>query len=477
MDAITAITAIAALVWGTVLVTRGTLLGGCFAYLVMACCFGGDFYSFDALGLTWSLDRFFLIGLFIAYIVQWRMGRLQHRPLTWGDAFLGAFIVVLVGNTFMHDWRNNIPDQVPIIMHLVNGYLVPLSLFWIARHAPVQQRNVAFVHVGLAVFGIYLVLTALLEISGQWSLVFPRYIADPDLGIHFGRARGPMLQSARFGVNLIVCLAATWLVWAWQPRWGRWGRLLAIALVPLYVAAIYYTYTRSVWLGAGLAVFLIAAFTLRGRVRPLVLASMIVAVLVVGVVKKDQLITFKREYSAAETRESTYMRASFTYVSWQMFKQKPLLGCGFGQFTHENRPFLGDRSTNLRLESIRGYVHHNTLLSVLVEIGLLGLLLYLATLLYWVRSGWKIWRDSRADVWIKAHGLLLLAAFAAHFLQLMLRDVSYSPVENALIFMLAGTAMNLRTKLAETSQSTAAQNTPPSASPLWNWLKWRPSSN
>ena len=478
MQAIAIIAALVALTWGTFCVIRGSLLGGCFAYLVIACCFGGEFYSFDAVGLTWSLDRFYLVGLFIAYLVQWRLGRLQHRPMTWGDALLGGFILVLIGNTFMHDWRNNIPDQVPIIMHLVNGYLIPVSIFWIARHAPVQEKNVTFVHWGLVVFGIYLVVTALLEIGGQWSLVFPRYIADPELGIHFGRARGPMLQSARFGVYLIVCLSATWLALAWQARLGSWGRLLAVVSFPLYAAAIYYTYTRSVWLGAGLAVFLIAAFTLRGRTRPFVLASMMIAVLIVGIVKRDQLIAFKREYTAAETRESTYMRASFTYVSWQMFKEKPLLGYGFGQFTREAKPFLGDRSTSLQLESIRGYVHHNTLLCVLVELGLLGLLFYLATLLYWVRIGWKIWRDPRSAVWIKAHSLLMLTAFAAHLFQLIFRDVSFSPVENTLIFLLAGTAMNLRAKLTETNRAhIATTDTTPNAPRLWDWFKWRPSNN
>ena len=34
----------------------------------------------------------------------------------------------------------------------------------------------------------------------QWWAVFPRYIADPLLGTHFGRARGPALNSASLGV-------------------------------------------------------------------------------------------------------------------------------------------------------------------------------------------------------------------------------------------------------------------------------------
>jgi len=308
----------------------------------------------------------------------------------------------------------------------------------------------------------------------MWAFVFPRYISDPELGIHFGRARGPMLQSARFGVYLIVCLTATWLTWGWRSRLGLWGRLVAVALVPLYVAAIYFTYTRSVWIGAGLAVFMGAAFLLHGRWRTLVLGGMIAASLLVLLAKGEQLVAFKREYSAAETRESTYMRASFSYVSWKMFQARPLTGYGFGQYTYENQPFLSDRSTSLHLESIRGYVHHNTLLSMLVEQGLVGLLVYLTVLIYWIRCGWQVWRNPKSETWMKAHSLLLLTTFAAHFLQLLFRDVSYSPVENALVFMLAGMAMNVRAKLAEATAPVLNVSEPQRAVEKLKHLTWQP---
>ena len=90
------------------------------------------------------------------------------------------------------------------------------------------------------------------------------------------------------------------------------------------------------------------------------------------IVKGADLVAFKREYSAAETRESTYMRAAFAYVSLEMFKDRPVMGFGFNQFQVYNLPYLADRSTDIRVESIRGYVHHNSFLSVLVDLGIIG---------------------------------------------------------------------------------------------------------
>ena len=43
--------------------------------------------------------------------------------------------------------------------------------------------------VTIVAMGVYLSCTAMLEAGHVWSFVFPRYIADPNLGIHFGRAR------------------------------------------------------------------------------------------------------------------------------------------------------------------------------------------------------------------------------------------------------------------------------------------------
>ena len=55
----------------------------------------------------------------------------------------------------------------------------------------------------------------LLEMAKLWGLVFPRFIGDPTIGIHFGRARGPMLQSVRLG----VACSPVWPRW-WSTRFG-----------------------------------------------------------------------------------------------------------------------------------------------------------------------------------------------------------------------------------------------------------------
>ena len=137
------------------------------------------------------------------------------------------------------------------------------------------------------------------------------------------------------------------------------------------------------------------------------------------------------------------MRASFAYVSWKMFQEKPLTGFGFHQFRSESKYFLSDRTTSLQLEQIRDYIHHNTILSLLVELGVLGPMLFLGILGSWVSSALAIWRDPSNPGWVRTHGLLFLAVLSAYSLQLVFREVSYSPIENALLFFFAGITCSL----------------------------------
>ena len=363
--------------------------------------------------------------------------------MTLVEKLLLAFLAMLTLSTFTHNWSHLPPLSVPPVWRLTTGFFFPAVVYWLARQSRLTDRRIGLAHGALACFGIYLAVTGLLEAAGQWSLVFPRYIADPAVGMHFGRARGPMVQAVSYG----LCLGVTMLAgYVWRNRWNRLGQLFWLLVLPAQFAAIYFSYTRSVWIGTALMIFVTLAFTLRGRWRPVVLGGLAAAALMLTVTQLDSLTDLQREGSATEARESAGMRASFSYVSWQMFWDRPLWGFGFGQFPNEKLPYLSDRSTPLQLELIRDYIHHNTYLSLLTETGLIGLGLFLAILACWIRFGWRLTRDGNPP-WVRAHGVLLLGALAMYCTQMLFHDVSYTAVDNSLIFFLAGIASGLSQRI------------------------------
>jgi O-antigen ligase len=293
----------------------------------------------------------------------------------------------------------------------------------------------------LAIYGIYLAITGILEITHQWSFVFPRTIADPGLGIHFGRARGPMLTSVSFGLYLAVCLLAALNL---MPRANRFERLALVLLLPVFFASLYFSYTRSVWIGIGLGLFITAGLVLRGRLRGAVLAVMLLGGAAVWVTQSENIIGFEREVSASTTRASAEERKSFLYVSWKMFEQKPFWGVGFGHFPRKKLDFLSDRETDLPLQEIRPLVHHNTFLCLLTETGAIGLGLFLIVLFGWIRDGWTIWRNPNSPPWARRYAVLFLGALGIYASQLAFHELSYSPLDNMLIFFLAGIQAGLR---------------------------------
>lgn len=433
-----AIVAAAGLVWGLLIIRYQDLPLACMIFLAVTSVLSGDFFGFDAAGLTWTLDRFWLVFLSVQLAVSAWTGGLRWRQLQLVDVLLLAFVGWLVIRTVVYPLGSQLPEQPPTLMHLLNGYLIPVFLYASLRYGRITQRSIAPAVAVLLLLGSYLAATAIFESLGLWSLVWPRFIADPTLGIHFGRARGPMLQSVRLGICLNAALAAVWIYVLSLNGTRKWAWVMASSLTPLLMLAIYFTKTRSIWLGAIAILIVCLVALLRGRVRVIAFTGIAVGGLIGGLLLGPSLLAFKREYSAAETLESTRMRAAFAYVSWQMFQDAPLAGFGFNQFQVANPPYLDDRTTEIRVESIRGYVHHNSYLSIIVDLGLIGGVLWGATAAAAMQAWWRLSKNRFAPPWARANATFAACVVASHAIQMAFHEVSFSAIENSLLAIALG---------------------------------------
>ncbi|PQO27231.1 O-antigen ligase family protein [Blastopirellula marina] len=434
MPILIAIFALVGLVWGTILAARGNLLLACVGQLVVTSVFGVYFLQFDVGGITLSLDRLGIVCLVGAFVLQWKLGKVEIRPWMTLDTVMAIFFGVLFLNTFSHDFRNIGPDDVPPVQHLINGYLIPLAIYIVARNIKYDEKQVDWFLVAMTIFGVYLAVTGILEGLGLYGFVFPRYIADPKVGLHFSRARGPMVQSISYGVYLCGCMLTTCLLWYRTSSKMRW---FVLGLVPLFLAAIFFTKTRTVWMGGGLSLLAGVFLTMQGKARAVLITGMVACALLAVVAKSDAIMGLKREGSAEDTKRSVSMRASFTYVSWEMFLDRPILGHGFSQFKKAKLPYLADRNVDLVLELLREYDHHNTFLSVLCDLGLAGFLPYLAMYCLWLRDAWRQAR-SNSPPWAKAVGVLGVGMILVAFSQMVGHEITFMPYEQSLIFLIAG---------------------------------------
>ena len=174
------------------------------------------------------------------------------------------------------------------------------------------------------------------------------------------------------------------------------------------------------------------------------LAAGFVVALLLFVSSSASLLDIKREGTVGDAEHSVDQRESFAYVSWQMFRDHPILGVGFGRFFDQKLPYLSDRRQTVELESIRNLHHHNTFLSLLTETGMVGLAAFLALLIAFVRSGWSLATNSDVPSWIRAQGVLMLALLVNYLASAVFHDLTLLPSQELLLWAFAAITVNLR---------------------------------
>jgi O-antigen ligase len=239
------------------------------------------------------------------------------------------------------------------------------------------------------------------------------------------------------GIQLAACSSALLLLW---PRCGRWGRCGVTLAAAVFGLAFYATMTRSVWLGAGLGLAVIVGLGMPSRWRVPVLGTAVVLAGALVAANWEQFVAFKRDknLTARETADSVALRPVMARVAWLMVLDRPLWGCGFGQYVPEHKNYLADRSTELALEKSRPYAAHNLLLGIVTETGLMGLALFLALLTLWGRDAWLLWRAADTPLWARQQGLFFLALLSAYLANGMFHQIALVPMSNILLFFAAG---------------------------------------
>ena len=252
--------------------------------------------------------------------------------------------------------------------------IVGFVLFVIAPLAFRTARQRAVLMGTLVAMGAYLGLTTLFEAVGADALVFPRYILDPEVGIHFGRARGPFVEAAVNGMALYVCgTAAVIAITIWRRPWPRLGAALVVALC---AGGQLFTLQRSAWVASVLAtlVTLLAFRELRRYAVPVLAAGAVAALLLLALVPG---LYERVEVRTSSERPAWDRRAQFD-SSLNMAAQSPLVGFGWNRYKDFGPLYLNlSDDYPLILNRARADVVHNVVLSNLAELGLIGTGLWL----------------------------------------------------------------------------------------------------
>jgi O-antigen ligase len=247
---------------------------------------------------------------------------------------------------------------------------VPFAMFFVAPMAFATERQRSILLGTLVALGAYLGLTSLFEGVGLRALVFPGYINDPAVGIHFGRARGPFVEAVANGMGLFTCATAAAVG---LSRWHGWrARYACWAVIALCAVGLMLTLTRSIWLSAVVAAALafLAAQRLRGWLIP---GALLGAIAVTGALAALPALNQRVDERSTE-QSSVWVRKNTSRAAVEMIEAKPVAGFGWQTFQTQSAPYFRQAATYPAIGVGQGV--HNVFLGNAAELGIPGAVLW-----------------------------------------------------------------------------------------------------
>jgi O-antigen ligase len=287
------------------------------------------------------------------------------------------------------------------------NYLLGPCLYYFLAVGPgrvVETSRVLFVlMVGACIQG----LLAIVESATHWN-IWGSYHWDKLSGWRaVSTFANPAVLGVYLGTGIVIAVAIlTWHTNA--PRSLRRAALLTVFVCP---PGLLVTLTRAPITATLVAV---VALLVLGRKR-VVGVAIIVTALIALAAAWPHLERSSVYQNRVSDNQTVLERQALQTMSFELAKQKPVLGWGFGSFERASATVRPPYIAGLLIDDNTLSVSHNTFLTVLVELGGLGLLLLLAPFVAIGAKALAHARTSPADRWIvgAAMGSLAVVALTA----------------------------------------------------------------
>jgi O-antigen ligase len=327
------------------------------------------------------------------------------------------------------------------IRQFLNGYAIPFAMFVVAKNSFRTYKDVQrFLLWFVVPLSFYFPINAFFEYYHLDRLVFPTYILNPQIAgaeILWGqRAMGAFLQPVVTGTVMVSIYVLS--LYRLSRMQGRLPQLMRVFITLVTPVAVFFTLTRSVYLGFFSALMVLMIFSRKQRK----LALVVVLVAILGVMANWSRVTTSERSEGGVAGESTALaRLVLADVSLKMFLDRPFVGVGFTRFMEYARPYVGTVRTTLlgyREHWIgKNLNQHNQLLSILTEIGLIGfiplVLIYIFLFRYLARA-----RNTASDNYDRELVVAITAVWVAYMVNIQFIEPRFFEFMNVFPFILAG---------------------------------------
>ena len=420
--------------------------------------FSGSWGSLGLPGFPFLPDRILLVGALLALVLRAPGASGLPRVRVRGVHLLLALTVLYatasaaaagtLGTTAgVFDLLDRL-GAIPFLMLLLAPVLFSGS----------RERNMLLATlVGL---GAYLGITAFFEAVGPHGLVFPRYIVASDALGAFHQAGGPFRAPISDGFACFACgVAAVIAFGQWR---GRAQRSLAGAVVAASALGVFFSLERGVWIAAAAGVIAVAVAAPELR-RLLISGSVVCGVLIFAALAISPTLAGHATARAGD-QTSVWDRQNQTATALRMIQAKPLLGFGWDNYVNvdvdyfrqaASYPMTGFSTPDGRLPL------HDSYLSNAVELGLVGAVLWLASLFWGIGGAIAIHGPPEMRPW-----RLGLVAIAVFFLVLAFFDPLQQNFTELLLWTWAGIVVTSTLRSEEEAGANVRSSPSAQAAPI-----------
>jgi len=327
------------------------------------------------------------------------------------------------------------------IRQFLNGYAVPFAMFICAKNAFTTKKQVDRFLLWFAVpLSIYFPLNHIFEHYRLTQFIFPRYILSPVIAgieVKWGaRAMGVFLHPVATGTAIVSVYVLS--MYRLSLIRGTWPKLLRTFITLVTPAAVFFSYTRAVYLGFFGALAVLFVFSRRQRLAGLV----ILIAMVLGVLANwSNVTTSERSSGGMATEETAVARLVLAEVSMKMFMDRPFVGVGFTRFQEFSPAYARTvRSTILGYKEAwiaQNVNQHNQLLTILTEIGLIG---FIPLIILYFTLGRVLFkaRNVDADNYDRELVVAVWGVWAVYMINILFVEPRFFEFMNVLPYIMAG---------------------------------------
>ncbi len=294
---------------------------------------------------------------------------------------LEVLIVLFLGYTFISLLLNTSAERVSQDGWLFFQYALPMSAFIVSRRIVWSDHALRMLLAGLCLTGVFLGVLGILQ--GLFGIHPLTMSFQTITGGHTGRAYGTFSNAHTFIATLFIFLMLSLMQFSMYRQ--PFIRFILILAMLVMCAGIFFGQTRAPWIGAALAIFIV--FIKDKNIRPLVVVGGVIAVaggMVALVLMIDQLGAYVYRITDMGTLAG---RLAIWATAVNMFAHNLLFGVGFGADAfslHKPEYITGIGSLTQQYAVFLG-VPHNEYLHIAIQLGLVGLVLFLSILFQMVK--------------------------------------------------------------------------------------------